>query len=675
MNKQLFIWDLETYPNFFLAVFKNIITKDYHYFEISDRKTDQINLKKFLNEQVKGLIGFNNLNFDYPVLHNTILKSNKLLTAQEIYKEVETIINTKYSAIWDNQIKIPQLDLYRIWHYDNKNKSTSLKWLEFAMRLPNVEDLPYKPGTILTFDQMDEIISYCKNDIEATEKFYNLSSKHIEIRKFYTQLEGMNLINASEIKMSKEIFGKYLSKEMNIDIKTLSKLRTERSEIDIKDIIFDYLKFNDPLNQEVLEKFNSYKWIDTSNMSDEQSKKYSISFSKEYKNVIREYAEGGLHSFGKAGIYESDDDYILVDVDFASYYPHISFRNKLHPEHIPEPIFSSIYEGFYKDRKLYDKKDPRNYVLKIILNGSYGLSKDKYAFLYDPKWQLAICINGQLMLTLLTEKVFESCKIEPTIIFENTDGAMYRIHKSDYDNLTKACKEVEEIVNIPLEVQICKKIIARDVNNYINIISDDNIKFKGCFEIDRDYHKNHSKRIVSIALGEYFINNRSIEETIFEHINIYNTNSNSVFNDSINDKLSNSFYENYGIYDFCLGAKMKGKNELVQRYWKGHQLMEEPLSKMNRYYVSNIGVELIKKLPPLEKHYLTETDKYKLKVDENQMNIFDIIEDVKVDAEDRDENLEAGYKCTLFNKYKEYNYDLNYDYYIKECYNIIDKLK
>ena len=675
MNKNLYIYDLETMPNFFLAVFKCIVTGNYHYFEISDRKTDQINLKKFLNEQVKGLIGFNNLNFDYAVLHNTILKSNKLLTAQEIYKEVEVIINTQYSAIWDNQIKIPQLDLYRIWHYDNKNKSTSLKWLEFAMRLPNVEDLPYKPGTVLTFDQMDEIISYCKNDIEATEKFYNLSSKHIEIRKFYTQLEGINLINASEIKMSKEIFGKYLSKEMNIDVKTLSKLRTERSEVNIKDIIFDYLKFNDPLNQEVLEKFNSYKWIDTSNMSKEQAKKYSISFSRNYKNVVREYAEGGLHSFGKAGIYESDDNYVLVDVDFASYYPHISFRNKLHPEHIPEPIFSRIYEGFYKDRKLYDKKDPRNYVLKIILNGSYGLSKDKYAFLYDPKWQLAICINGQLMLTLLTEKVFEVCKIEPTIIFENTDGAMYRIHKSDYDNLTKACKEVEEIVNIPLEVQICKKIIARDVNNYINIISDDNIKFKGCFEIDRDYHKNHSKRIVSIALGEYFINNRSIEETIFEHINIYNTNSNNVFNDSINDKLSNSFYENYGIYDFCLGAKMKGQNELVQRYWKGCDLIEDPLSKMNRYYISNTGIELIKKLPPLEKHFLTETDKYKLKFDDQQLNIFDFIEDVKVDAEDRDENLEAGYKCTLFNKYKEYKYDLNYDYYIKECYSIIDKLK
>lgn len=672
MDKKLFIWDLETFPNFFLAVFKCIITGEYHYFEISDRKTDQINLKKFLNEQVKGLIGFNNLNFDYAVLHNTILKSNKLLTAQEIYKEVEVIINTQYSAIWDNQIKIPQLDLYRIWHYDNKNKSTSLKWLEFAMRLPNVEDLPYKPGTVLTFDQMDEIISYCKNDIEATEKFYNLSSKHIEIRKFYTNLEGINLINASEIKMSKEIFGKYLSKEMKIDTKTLSKLRTERSEIDIKDIIFDYLKFNDPLNQEILDKFNSYKWIDTSNMSKEQAKKYSISFSRPYKNVIREYAEGGLHSFGKAGIYKSDDDYILVDVDFASYYPHISFRNKLHPEHIPEPIFSRIYEGFYKDRKLYDKKDPRNYVLKIILNGSYGLSKDKYAFLYDPKWQLAICINGQLMLTLLTEKVFESCKIEPTIIFENTDGAMYRIHKSDYDNLTKACKEVEEIVNIPLEVQICKKIIARDVNNYINIIDDNNIKFKGVFEIDRDYHKNHSKRINTLALANYFINNIPIEDTITNHLKYNSIPIIKEWDYKLDEPI---FYEHHGIYDFCLGAKMKGQNELIQRYWKGHELMEDPLSKMNRYYISNTGVELIKKLPPLEKHFLTETDKYKLKFDDQQLNIFDFIEDVKVDAENRDENLEAGYKCTLFNKYKEYNYDLNYNYYIKECYSIIDKLK
>lgn len=666
MAKELFIWDLETYPNMFLAVFKSTTTGTYISFEISDRRNEIFILKKFLKENVRGLIGFNNLNFDYPVIHNTILKTNRILYAPEIYEEVKKIIGNKYSSIYDNQIKIPQLDLYKIWHYDNKNKSTSLKWLEFAMRLPNVEDLPYAPGTILTSEQMDEIIDYCKNDIDATEQFYKKSIKHIEIRQFYSAHEELPLMNASEIKMSKEIFGKYLAKEMDIPLKELTTMRTHRSRIDIKDIIFDYIKFNDPVNQSSLKSFKDFVWL----YNDDTEKAFeNIKFTVPYKNVVREYAEGGLHSFGKPGIYESDDDYVLVDVDFASYYPHLSFRNKLHPAHIPEEIFNKIYEGFYKDRKLYDKKDPRNYVLKIILNGSYGLSKDKFAYLYDVLWQLAICVNGQLILTLLTERIFEKCKSEPQIIFENTDGAMYRIHRSDMHLLNEACKEIEEIVNIPLEIQECEKIIAKDVNNYINVIATnqidkasgekyDNIKFKGCFEIDRDYHKNHSKRIVPIALANYFINGVDPLVTIDNHLK----------------NVEYSFAKNYGIYDFCLGAKMKGTNKLIQRYWKTHDLIEEPLSKMNRYYISNVGVDLIKRLEPLAKNYLTSTDKHQMKVDANQLSIFDVIEDVKIDPELRDENLESGYKCTLFNKYSVYNYDLNKSYYINECEKIINVL-
>jgi len=667
-EKELFIYDLETYPNFFLGVFKNIRTGEYHYFEISDRKNVCYKLRQFLKNNVRGLIGFNNLNFDYPVLHNTILRTESPYRAKDIYEEVEKIINNKYSSIWENQIKIPQLDLFKIWHYDNKNKSTSLKWLEFAMRLENVEDLPYKVGTHLTNEQMDHVIEYCKNDIDATEKFYKKSLKHIEIRQFYSKHEDINLMNDSEIGMSKKIFGKYLSKEMGISFKELKEQRTYRKEVFIKNIIFNYIKFNDEINKQTLDKYNKSVWQYNEN---EEKSSSSISFSVPYKNVIREYAEGGLHSFGKPGIYETNDDYILVDVDYASFYPHISFRNKLHPEHIPEGIFNKIYEGFYKDRKLYNKKDPRNYVLKIILNGSYGLSKDKYAYLYDPAWQLAICINGQLILTLLTEKIYEKCKKQVQIIFENTDGAMYRIHRSDLHFLNEACSEIEKVVNIPLETQECSKIIIRDVNNYINIISDSNIKFKGCFEIDRDYHKNHSKRIVPIALANYFINNISIKDTIINHLNY---NSIPIVKDWNYETNEPNFYEHHNIYDFCLGAKMKGSNELISREWINNILIEKELSKMTRYYVSNKGVELIKKMDPLEKNYLTETDKFKIKTGTEQLNIFNFIEDVKIEPTDREENLEAGYKCTVFNKYIKDNYDLNYDYYINECNKIINSI-
>jgi hypothetical protein len=657
----IYIYDLETYPNFFLASFKCIITNNFYEFEISDRKNQLKELREFLYQKGLKLIGFNNINFDYPVLHNTILKNNDNWSSEQIFEEVKLIISNRYSSIWDNQTKIPQLDLYRIWHYDNKNKSTSLKWLEFAMRMPNVADLPYKPGSILDDNAKDITIDYCRNDLNATHEFFNKSKKHIEIRQFYTNLEDINLINASEIKMSKEIFGKYLAKEMKISKKDVTQLRTYRNTFPVTDILFNYVQFTDEVNIKTLETFKKYNWVDTSNMNEEQTKLHSISFSVPYKNVVREYAEGGLHSFGKPGIYSSDDEYMLVDIDFASYYPHLSFRNKLHPEHIPEKIFSEIYEGFYTERKNYDKKDPRNYVLKIILNGSYGLSKDKYAFLYDPKWQLAICINGQLILTLLTEKVFEKCKIPPQIIFENTDGAMYRIHRSDYDLLTEACKEVEEIVNIPLEIQVCEKIVAKDVNNYINVISPTNVKFKGCFEIDRDYHKNHSKRVVSLALANYFINNVNVEDTIINHLN-NNTNY--------------SFGDVYGIYDFCIGSKMKGDNILYQRKLEGFEFIDTELNKMNRYYVSNDGVELIKKLPPLDKNNLTDTDKYKIKFDSNQLNIFDFIEDeITIEPEDRETNIEASWKCQLFNTFEvKDDYDINYQYYIEECNKIINSL-
>ena len=666
MNKNIYIYDLETYPNMFLASFKNIKTGEWKEFEISDRYNDIRILRVFLLEEVAGLIGFNNLEFDYPVLHNSILKNDKIWGSYDIYKEVEIIIKNKYSSIWDNQIIIPQLDLFKIWHYDNKNKSTSLKWLEFAMRWSNLEELPYEVGKILTYDEMEHIKTYCRNDINATEQFYLKSLKHISIRDFYTKQEGMNLMNASEIRMSKAIFGKYLAKEMKINVKTLNQMRTERYSVDIRDVIFDYIKFDDPLNNDILDKFNNSVWLK------DRDTEEGIKFKVNYKNVVRDFAEGGLHSFGKPGIYESDSEWILVDVDFASYYPHISFRNGLHPEHIPEKVFSEIYEGFYTDRKKYSKKDPRNYVLKIILNGSYGLSKDQYSFLYDPKWQLAICINGQLMLTMLTEKVFNYCKIEPTIIFENTDGAMYRIHRSDMENLNRACKEIEDTVKIPLEIQECQKIIARDVNNYINIIDDNNIKFKGCFEIDRDYHKNHSKRIVSIALGEYFMNNKPIQDTINNYLN---TNSINLVKEWDYDKKEPIYYTNYGIYDYCIGGKMKGGNKLYKRSIQGFKIIDESIGKINRYFISNNGYELIKKLPPLEKNSLTATDKHKIKIDNDQMNIFDIIDDVSIDPSDREENLESGWKCELFNVYNEKEYDINFEYYINECNKIINTVE
>jgi hypothetical protein len=163
-------------------------------------------------------------------------------------------------------------------------------------------------------------------------------------------------------------------------------------------------------------------------------------------------------------------------------------------------------------------------------------------------------------------------------------------------------------------------------------------------------------------LANYFIYHISVEETIYNHL-------------SNNDY---PFCDNYGIYDFCLGAKMKGDNLLYRRFVKDFEVVDEEISKMTRYYVSNDGFELIKKLPPLEKNKLTDTDKYKLTFDSNQLNIFDIIEDIQIDPKDRESNIEASWKCTIFNKFEskpEIEYNINYEYYINECNKIIKIFK
>lgn len=76
----------------------------------------------------------------------------------------------------------------------------------------------------------------------------------------------------------------------------------------------------------------------------------------------------------------------------------------------------NIYESFYKERLKYPKKDPRNYLFKIILNSAYGLSNEENSYLYDPLFTMQITINGQLLLTRLLEMISLKVDIKPLLV-------------------------------------------------------------------------------------------------------------------------------------------------------------------------------------------------------------------------------------------------------------------
>ena len=70
------VWDIETFPNCFQFGWEDLDSDARGLFELSDRRNDSVELFAFLGECYTRrivFIGFNNLFFDYPVLHELML--------------------------------------------------------------------------------------------------------------------------------------------------------------------------------------------------------------------------------------------------------------------------------------------------------------------------------------------------------------------------------------------------------------------------------------------------------------------------------------------------------------------------------------------------------------------------------------------------------------------------
>lgn len=260
------IYDNETYPNCFTMT---IIRADGEYlrqYEISDRKNEINELAKCLRYMIvnkQKMVGFNNIGFDYPVLHEImqLLMQSKgsgtpvNITAKKIYKIAQEQI-ASFKSGFGKTIKadeelIKQIDLYKIHHFDNKAKSTSLKMLEFNMRSDNIEDLPFPVGKHLTFDEMDELLVYNKHDVMETLRFYRHSLDAIRFREKLSLQYGIDFTNFNDTKIGKEYFIMRLEEAMpgvcySYSARGRKINQTKRQFIRLQDCLFKYYDFTRP---------------------------------------------------------------------------------------------------------------------------------------------------------------------------------------------------------------------------------------------------------------------------------------------------------------------------------------------------------------------------------------------------------------------------------------------
>jgi len=623
-NKEQIIfltYDIETFLSIFCVVFK--YQGRYKTFEISERKDQYEELIAFLKEGALKrwfFVGFNNCRFDAQVLQWLMeaKDSFKKLTGKTKAKHImefaqsviEKINRKEFPPYQESKLSCQQLDLFLQNHYNNRARSTSLKWIEYSMNWKKVQDLPYKFDEVLEIDKFDDIILYCHNDVDATEEFFKKSEKLVELR-FTQQMENphLELFNKSDSSIGEALFLDLMSEKLDIEKSKLKKMQTRRKTIELKDIILPYIKFETPEFNSVLDFFKEQ--IITEDTKD--AFKHLMVFDEgDYF-----YGLGGLHFARGNSIFNSNEKEIVLSIDFASFYPNISIKNRFYPEHLSE-AFCVLYEELFEKRKLIPKSNPQNTAIKLLLNAAFGKGGDEYSFLYDKLFQMAITVNGQLILSMLCEQL---SKIEGVkIVMANTDGLELIVPKDKKREVYNTCVSIENLTELQLEYSVYDKLFTRDINNYLGIDTNGKLKMKGAFEIDVEMHKNRSQRIVQIAVMRYFIHNVPVEETVKNHLSVGNYGK----------------IENQGIYDFCIGKKIQS-NQNYTLEDNQENIIKNINDKVIRFYVSNNGDNL-------RKNY----------------------------NDGRKEITVGGSKITMFmDYYDSKNYEIDYDYYINQAFRII----
>lgn len=613
MKKRIWIWDVETL-SIFTATFLDKDSDEVRTFVLTNTKNEIPQMLEFLSKEVAGLVGYNSLYFDAQILE--FIYRNNNCTAQDIKEYANLIINSqdRRPDVPEWKLKDKHLDLFKALSLSTKAKRTGLKWCEFMMDLENIEDMPDK----IT---LEGILQYNLNDVIATKELYLRYYHEIDLRKKLTDREGINLMNCTEPDLAKKLFAKYLSQAMGISTTDLKDMYTSRNVVKVKDIIFPYIEFKTDKFKNVLEAFNKLE------LTEWDKPEFIVNHG-----VDIVYGLGGIHAAPNNVVVKSDDNYIIKSLDVVSYYPNLAIRNGICAEHLPKKVFLDLYEGFFNERRATPKSDPRNYILKILLNSAYGLSNDKYSFLRDRQVTLSICINGQLLLTQLMEDITLQIP-RAKLIMMNTDGFEIIIPKefvTIYDNI---CDKWQKLTKLELEFIDYNKMIISDVNNYIAVDINGKIKTKGKYEYKNiPLHKNKSHSIIPKAVHDYWVYGTPVETTIKNHNNIF---------------------------DFCAGVKSKKseqKGQVHYEMWKVNkgQIIKEKLSKTVRYFISKKGSTLIK---------FYETGDFE-QVEAPITNGKQIIKD---------------WKITYFNKsYKLDNfedYNIDYSYYISKSKKWINDIE
>lgn len=641
------VYDIEVLPNIFTMVCLDVSTEKTLTLEVSPWKNDIKKffdiLDRFSSSQIR-MVGFNSFHYDYPVIHE-LLRNRRVINNPESFCSVAYIMSKKIIGnktsdrfkytVWDSQMYVPQVDLFKIHHFDNKAKTVSLKRLEFNMRLPSVTEFSVDFDKPVIDDEVHtELLRYNKKDVLATYRFFKYSKEHIEFRESLVPEFGDRAMNFNDTKIGEVLIVSRLEDKVGpkelydyeedpfTGERSRKPKQTPRKSFPVTTALFtDKISFIHPEFKKIYSDFqemtmhvvgSQFHWTKESKYLQALSKmkvletqikrmKKSKYLTKEdrteaedqlkrLKNKYHnknltcsvggmefEFGKGGLHASSKFKIYRSTDDLIIKDVDVTSFYPSLGIEYQMKPAHLPIE-FVGLYAGLKQERIGYAKGTPQNKMLKLSLNGTYGKSNSKFSIFYDPLYTMKTTLNGQLFLAMLWDRLLAKVPgIE--IIQANTDGITYIVPRKHVPLCEKIEAAWEKHTLMSLERVEYSAMFIRDVNNYFAVYgpgkNEGKLKLKGAYNY-AELFGGESSSGDGVAWHKNHSNIASTKAAVQSLVN----------GNSVADYIEN----NEDIYDFCLCTNVPRSSKLLYG--------DKQIQRNTRYIVTNDGEELTKVMPP-----------------------------------------------------------------------------
>jgi hypothetical protein len=520
-DKIVLVYDIEVFPNVFSCTLKNTESKEVMIYEISHRKEKNVvSIAKemvdlFLNKDYL-FCGYNNIHYDNPIMNFIIsnlhtMPNDYQKVCKAIYKLSQTIVTSENSNSWKQwkyANNFATLDLLTMLF--SQKLRVGLKEMQVTMQYHNVQEYEGNFDDYLPDNEIPKMLHYNLNDVESTEELLIRCKADIDLRLGIQDEFGVDVLSKDGMSIGTEILKvKYLEKtgKQWWDIKNL---RSPADVIDLKDVIFPFIKYETPVLQELLTEMKQQ-------IVSPGRKGYEKHFLLD--NVEVTVGVGGIHTKNEPEKIIPKDNELLLDSDVNSLYPSLIISYGLVPKHLGNE-FLEIY-GQVREDRLYAKRnhqDVKNMTYKLALNGATGNYQNEYSWLYDPIAVMKIRINGQLLLLMLTEMLL---KVGAKLKQLNTDGILYTIPKSvDYESILH---KWENITKLTLETEEYEAFYQFAINDYLAIgkgyseTKDKKlIKQKGLFITKVSLGKGMQPMIIPEALNRYFADNIPVEKTIKE---------------------------------------------------------------------------------------------------------------------------------------------------------------